>query len=105
MWYSILKIQSSVWPLRSDHQKSPTELPAGAVQREEAQSLSDTAGCVNGPNGEGITHTVGISVQMNPVIIHADLWGLKPVWVSFSVGLKNDFFFSICMFQMLKVPI
>jgi len=39
----------------SDHQKSPTELLARAVQREEAQCLSDTAGCVSSPNGEGKT--------------------------------------------------
>lgn len=35
----------------SDHQKSPTEPPAGAVHSEEAQRLSDTAGCVNSQNG------------------------------------------------------
>lgn len=41
--------------LVSDHQKSPTELLAGAVHREEAQCLSDPAGCVSSPNGEGKT--------------------------------------------------
>lgn len=35
----------------SDHQKSQTELPAGAVHSKEAQCLSDTAGCVNSQNG------------------------------------------------------
>ncbi len=33
---------------------------------------------------------------MNPVIMHADLWGLKPVWVSFSVGLKIYIYFFRC---------
>ncbi len=60
-------------------------------REKKLSSLSDTAGCVNSPNGEGITHTVDISAQMYPVIMHADLWGLKPVWVSFSVGLFRCF--------------